>query len=928
MPPPAPTLSSCPETRTALFQDCLGRITLARQGKLCQIVMLVPHQEFFRNNRCEYSHPVLVPLQDCLDLRMWVKNFPIASFFAFSQCMSTLQLVFLSASTAKIIQQVKLPLNMALGFFISRKRYTGRQITAVAMLACSIVLFQMIKLAADDEAGESNDPLVGSLISLMSCFGSVLGCLLSEVIMKKTKETPFYVQKFHQEIGGIVVGCVLLLALPYLGRTLDALESSRGRDTNHEGKQSLWAWKAVLVIESDVGVTVEQLFQFQRGAEQGAAAAASGPQGSVQASKNNKQNKILGRSAWQTGAVSWSTAGSSAEAGTGVATQAEEEVLLPPSVAQTAAALVPEATKRFLEQDRAALVVAGPPQPGVIEITDYPSANEPTPPPAAMSSAAITRISDPPTLDRFSSLAEFATLQQIVLDRLRHSRREQHYQSFRDRRRDEELYKTFDDLSTKSKNVSRAALRAPFRKELHILKDPAVLDDFVAFAWPAAPSQADFAGVYERVSAEKFCKNGEEGLCFERGQGGKWGLWSVVQPPSSVPTTSAETVNSGSTQAGAEPVNEGVAKEILVLEQADDPGVSGLGTLAMADESDRRRWRMVSPENSSTGAATGEEENVFFIEGKDLHIMRGKLAPGRRSQGETSGCPSSSCVSLQEFFSFCYEQRSRPRSPTLNWWRSKKIKKNCNFIWGRPPRPTCQSIPLLNIISPGLPFTRTSFVCDPTRCPPDDFAGYAYLSQMGADPAAWSKGVLRGYERGFFAGWDLQLLSSILWMSVNFWCAGIVVKYLSSLWKNIGQCLTTLALCLLELYVYGPPETIYSSENVVMLLTAALLTMGCVLSYAMAPQHTAKTVWEEQHEESGAADDGADADNDADNKDADDEDDGWDRVSDDEEELKDGDLRVVMSVIKEESGETKDAPLLRVRASQVELTRASSQPHR
>eukprot|EP00392_Amoebophrya_sp_AT5.2_P013202 g13315.t1 len=45
-------------------------------------------------------------LRQCFDTRLWLMNLPIAVFFAFSQSMAVLQMVFLSAGMAKITQQV------------------------------------------------------------------------------------------------------------------------------------------------------------------------------------------------------------------------------------------------------------------------------------------------------------------------------------------------------------------------------------------------------------------------------------------------------------------------------------------------------------------------------------------------------------------------------------------------------------------------------------------------------------------------------------------------------------------------------------------------------------------------------------------------------------------------------------------------------
>lgn len=137
-------------------------------------------------------------------------------------------------------------MNVFLAYFISRRMHTARQIMAVVMVALSVMLFQLSGSLSMESAG---DQRIGVILSVLGSLGSVLGCLCSEKIMKRDAAMPFYIQKFHQEMGGLAVSIALLFLLPLLGSVIDASVEGGGSNAM---KNSLFAWKASFAVRADV----------------------------------------------------------------------------------------------------------------------------------------------------------------------------------------------------------------------------------------------------------------------------------------------------------------------------------------------------------------------------------------------------------------------------------------------------------------------------------------------------------------------------------------------------------------------------------------------------------------------------------------------------------------------------------------------------
>lgn len=94
--------------------------------------------------------------------------------------------------------------------------------------------------------------------------------------------------------------------------------------------------------------------------------------------------------------------------------------------------------------------------------------------------------------------------------------------------------------------------------------------------------------------------------------------------------------------------------------------------------------------------------------------------------------------------------------------------------------------------APGLPGPgKCDRVCTSELCPQETFdITYAYLP--AARRQRGSRGVLMGYQQGFFAGWDGSAYFLVFMQLAAFWMSAIMVKHLSAVYKNVGQGASTL----------------------------------------------------------------------------------------------------------------------------------------
>ena len=128
------------------------------------------------------------------------------------------------------------------------KTYTLRQIMPLSIITFSVFVFTLSKMK--DEAGDANDNLLlGNVIGIAACCFAVFSFLLREMLMKKQKDVPFYIQQFQFNISMFFWHLlVCFVVVPLLGRALDAGGLTKG---NLEKSQSFFTSVAVWQCRTD-----------------------------------------------------------------------------------------------------------------------------------------------------------------------------------------------------------------------------------------------------------------------------------------------------------------------------------------------------------------------------------------------------------------------------------------------------------------------------------------------------------------------------------------------------------------------------------------------------------------------------------------------------------------------------------------------------
>eukprot|EP00931_Biecheleriopsis_adriatica_P009592 TRINITY_DN110660_c0_g1_i1.p1 TRINITY_DN110660_c0_g1~~TRINITY_DN110660_c0_g1_i1.p1 ORF type:complete len:485 (-),score=110.42 TRINITY_DN110660_c0_g1_i1:41-1453(-) len=192
-------------------------------------------------------------LRDVFDVQKILAYMPIAFIFASAQAFNILAFTELKPGTIKVLGQVRLLQTALLSTFLLGRKYVLLQWTTLLMIVlaaacftlgrsnfdlrhnCERALEQAIsqgQLAMPDACKVYPDEEPSSPIGIFYVFAYIflsdVGSIVGEKLMKRESEgeTPYYVQKAWQEIGGFPCAIVLSFLIPmlqeFLGMTAKA----------------------------------------------------------------------------------------------------------------------------------------------------------------------------------------------------------------------------------------------------------------------------------------------------------------------------------------------------------------------------------------------------------------------------------------------------------------------------------------------------------------------------------------------------------------------------------------------------------------------------------------------------------------------------------------------------------------------------------
>ncbi len=121
-------------------------------------------------------------------------------------------------------------------------------------------------------------------------------------------------------------------------------------------------------------------------------------------------------------------------------------------------------------------------------------------------------------------------------------------------------------------------------------------------------------------------------------------------------------------------------------------------------------------------------------------------------------------------------------------------------------------------------------LCNARLCPEETFEKtYSYLPSSRRQRG--SRGVLMGYQSGFFAGWDASAFFLVCMQLSAFWLSAIMVKHLSAVYKNVGQGGSTLAVYYIgDLFLnYDPQNEKTNTTRLPCVLASAIIMLSIVL---------------------------------------------------------------------------------------------------
>lgn len=123
-------------------------------------------------------------------------------------------------------------------------------------------------------------------------------------------------------------------------------------------------------------------------------------------------------------------------------------------------------------------------------------------------------------------------------------------------------------------------------------------------------------------------------------------------------------------------------------------------------------------------------------------------------------------------------------------------------------------------------------ICNAWLCPEEKLEKtYSYLPASRRQRG--SKGILMGYQSGFFAGWDASAFFLVFMQLWAFWMSAIMVKHLSAVYKNVGQGASTLAVYYVgDLYLSYDPQNEKTNTTRLPCFLASIIIMLSIVLFA------------------------------------------------------------------------------------------------
>jgi len=178
---------------------------------------------------------------------------PVAACFSLGQtCQVYAYGVGISAVENTVIGYLYMPLSALLSRWIFQRAYSHLEWLSLLLLVLSASGFVLMQ-DASSSGSSSMDPL-GVAFVLGSVVLSCLGSILAEKVMK-AGSSPFYIQKVHLEVGGLVSAVTMLFISGCLSeRPNDAFWKKRDVGGGHMESGIFVAWdgKIVLVLVATV----------------------------------------------------------------------------------------------------------------------------------------------------------------------------------------------------------------------------------------------------------------------------------------------------------------------------------------------------------------------------------------------------------------------------------------------------------------------------------------------------------------------------------------------------------------------------------------------------------------------------------------------------------------------------------------------------
>jgi len=159
-------------------------------------------------------------------------SFGVAILFSLaSTALTSAYALGISASVATVLGYIYMPICAIASYWVFNRCYMWLEWLALTMVACSAVAFvdlrqvyETTKTSSTDE--ESTSTLAVVLVLASACI-SVAASLLFEKIMKGER-LPFYIQKNHLEIGGVITALIMFFPISFIsGRDTDAFWKER-----------------------------------------------------------------------------------------------------------------------------------------------------------------------------------------------------------------------------------------------------------------------------------------------------------------------------------------------------------------------------------------------------------------------------------------------------------------------------------------------------------------------------------------------------------------------------------------------------------------------------------------------------------------------------------------------------------------------------